>query len=307
MQKIGDLTGKRFGKLTVLEFAGTVKDYQKTWKCKCDCGNIKIIRQQHLVSGHTTTCGCGKLHLDNYVGRRFGHLFVLDRVDDYISVGNGKHYVRYRCRCDCGTEKNILGLNLRTGGSVSCGCQRPHAFVDLSGQRFGNLTVVKRVNDYVNPSGRKLVRYLCKCDCGNEILALANILRMHEVLSCGCKLHSHGEDLVSKWLSEHNLKFESHKTFSWCLSQSGNKMSYDFLVPDLNLLIECNGIQHYEPVEFFGGEIRFQEQQAHDALKKKLAYEHNYNFLVMDCRHLRKHSQEQAFLDELNKFITTIS
>lgn len=305
MRKIGNLTGHKFGKLTVLEYAGTVAGYQKTWKCRCECGTVKIIRQQHLVSGHTTTCGCGKLQLDDYTGRRFGHLVVLKRVDDYVTPTKKKHYVRYLCKCDCGAEKEILGIALRDGTTVSCGCKRPHAFVDLSGQRFGDLTVIKRVDDYINPSGRKLVRYLCKCDCGNEVFELANTLRNHEVSSCGCKVNSHGEMLVSQYLTKHNLPFEQHKTFSWCLSQSGHRLSYDFFVPELNLLIECNGVQHYEPVEFFGGETRFVSQQIHDKLKNDLAHEHCYNFLIMDCRDI-KIKGNNVFLSNLDKFIATI-
>lgn len=41
---IEDLTGKRFGMLTVIELAYT-KDRKNYWLCRCDCGNVKIIRQ----------------------------------------------------------------------------------------------------------------------------------------------------------------------------------------------------------------------------------------------------------------------
>lgn len=288
MNKVGDLTGKRFGKLKVLEYTGMLPGYQKTWKCECDCGNIKIIRQQHLMSGHTTTCGCGKPQFDNYVGRNFDYLTVLYRTEDYVCPGNGKHYVRYRCRCVCGTEKDVLALNLKNHGCISCGCKRPHAFVDLLGQRFGGLIVVKRIEDYVNPSGRKLVQYLCKCDCGNYIHALANNLRKYEVCSCGCKVYSRGEDLVSEWLNKSKFYYESHRTFAWCLSPTGHKMPYDFYVPKLRWLIECNGIQHYEPIEFFGGVEQFERQTEHDALKRQYALARGYNYTVVDCRSIDK-------------------
>lgn len=59
MKKI-DLTGQRFGKLTVL---GLIKPLNKNnrclyWKCKCECGNEKNIQGGHLRSGHTNSCGC---------------------------------------------------------------------------------------------------------------------------------------------------------------------------------------------------------------------------------------------------------
>lgn len=52
-----DLTGKRFGKLTVLEYYETRRG-QAYWKCKCDCGNCKIVRGNHLRTGKVKSCGC---------------------------------------------------------------------------------------------------------------------------------------------------------------------------------------------------------------------------------------------------------
>lgn len=52
-----DLTGKRFGMLTVLEFVPS-SDSCSMWKVKCDCGNIKTVRHSSLISGSSTSCGC---------------------------------------------------------------------------------------------------------------------------------------------------------------------------------------------------------------------------------------------------------
>lgn len=52
-----DLKGKRFGKLTVIEKAGTNKHRKLMWKCKCDCGNYSIVVGQDLRRGKTSSCG----------------------------------------------------------------------------------------------------------------------------------------------------------------------------------------------------------------------------------------------------------
>lgn len=52
-----DLTGQRFGKLTVLEFVQT-EDSNSHWKCICSCGSVTIVTGSHLKSGHTKSCGC---------------------------------------------------------------------------------------------------------------------------------------------------------------------------------------------------------------------------------------------------------
>lgn len=51
------LIGKKFGRLTVLEYGGN--DGQNSiWRCRCDCGNEITLRDCKLVTGHTKSCGC---------------------------------------------------------------------------------------------------------------------------------------------------------------------------------------------------------------------------------------------------------
>jgi len=58
MNYLKDLTGQRFGKLYVVCFFEKTKARATRWKCICDCGNTKIVRSDHLVSGATKSCGC---------------------------------------------------------------------------------------------------------------------------------------------------------------------------------------------------------------------------------------------------------
>lgn len=58
-----DYIGKRFGRLTVIEYAGTAKELNKTgkanyWKCRCDCGRESLVSQTELQNGGTQSCGC---------------------------------------------------------------------------------------------------------------------------------------------------------------------------------------------------------------------------------------------------------
>ena len=59
-------------------------------------------------------------------------------------------------------------------------------------EKYGRLTVVKRVDDYVSPSGGKHHAYLCKCDCGNEVVILKDHLISGRQKSCGCLRHENG-------------------------------------------------------------------------------------------------------------------
>ncbi len=59
-KKTPDLTGVRFGFLTIKKFNGYKSNYTQFWECLCDCGNIVIVSKPNLTSNHTKSCGCYK-------------------------------------------------------------------------------------------------------------------------------------------------------------------------------------------------------------------------------------------------------
>lgn len=58
MSKVVDMTGQRFGRLTVIERAGSAKDKTAMWRCLCDCGTETVARGSDLRKGHYQSCGC---------------------------------------------------------------------------------------------------------------------------------------------------------------------------------------------------------------------------------------------------------
>lgn len=75
------------------------------------------------------------------------------------------------------------------------------------------------------------------------------------------------------------------------------KLKYDFYLPDLNIAIEYNGKQHYEPVEYFGGEKSFIKQQERDKRKSRLSKENDIELIVI------KYNNEK---EDFEKMINTI-
>lgn len=53
-----DMVGQKYGRLTVVEFAGISNNGEATWKCLCDCGNAAVVRGYHLRKGRIQSCGC---------------------------------------------------------------------------------------------------------------------------------------------------------------------------------------------------------------------------------------------------------
>ena len=58
MSTVKDLTGQRFGRLVVIERAGSTGRGESTWLCLCDCGKNCVVYSYKLRSGHTKSCGC---------------------------------------------------------------------------------------------------------------------------------------------------------------------------------------------------------------------------------------------------------
>lgn len=69
-RRISDITGMRFGRLTVMEFV-SVKGSSTLWRCRCDCGNEKILCRSNFQYGETKSCGC--LLSEKVRGRMFKH------------------------------------------------------------------------------------------------------------------------------------------------------------------------------------------------------------------------------------------
>lgn len=58
--------------------------------------------------------------------------------------------------------------------------------IDLTGQKFGRLTVLEEADPYISPKGVKAIRYKCLCECGNTTIASGNLIKRGQTLSCGC-------------------------------------------------------------------------------------------------------------------------
>lgn len=118
-----DLIGKKYGKLTVIDFAYN-KNHANYWKCKCECGNTTIVSTGNInkKNGGTKSCGCEKGYKPNdLTGQRFSKLLVTHMSGYYIRP-NGDKLTKWRCKCDCGNECDVIGSNLLNGDTKSCGC-----------------------------------------------------------------------------------------------------------------------------------------------------------------------------------------
>ncbi|KFN88913.1 MULTISPECIES: AP2 domain-containing protein [Streptococcus] len=126
MVKKVDLTGRRFGRLTVLGDVGKRNPRKAIlWQCRCDCGKIAFARGDHLKNGKIKSCGC--LNKDKKQGR-FKDLsnYENDNFKVLKKVESKNQRAMWLCKCKhCGNTIELHSNNINK--YHSCGCLRTGA------------------------------------------------------------------------------------------------------------------------------------------------------------------------------------
>jgi hypothetical protein len=86
-----------------------------------------------------------------------------------------------------------------------------------------------------------------------------------------------GEKEVKNILLKYNMFFTQQHKFKNCINK--RSLSFDFYIEHYNMAIEYQGQQHYKPIDIFGGEERFKQQQINDQIKRKYCEENNVKLL----------------------------
>ncbi len=112
-----DLTGEISGTLIAREYLGDSK-----WRCECiKCKNEVIITTSWFNKNKRIGRDGCKHPIIIKPGDVFGYLTVIEQIDGYIKPKTGHHEKRWKCRCICGREKDIIQSNLQGGKSTTCG------------------------------------------------------------------------------------------------------------------------------------------------------------------------------------------
>lgn len=278
--KATNLVGKKFGKLTVLYRTNNIGK-QVAWVCQCDCGNQTVVTGCHLKDGHTKSCGCYKKDgmKEDLTNKKYGKLLVLkyDHSDD-------KGHTFWECQCDCGNKIITRRDALIEGKTVSCGCYKGeissiNSTIDLTGQQFGKLTVLKRAGSDKHYNAL----WLCQCECGNKKIISGSTLRRGESKSCGC-LKSKGEAFITKLLEENNIPFEKEKSFKDCVLANNHKVRFDFYI-DNKYLIEYDGVQHFQSGSGWNTEEKVKITQESDKIKNQWCKNNNIPLIRIPYTH----------------------
>lgn len=272
MPKKQDLTGKVFGRLTVMYEIPERKNGKILWQCKCECGNeIAVMGNSLTKTNHPTrSCGClqrektKKANTPDLIGQKFNRLTVIARQDK-----------GWLCQCDCGGTTIATTTHLKSGHTKSCGCLQKESatkthLIDYTGETFGKLTVLQR-----EPSKNTRTMWKCQCDCGNVVVVSAANLQSGDTLSCGCLRESHGEHKIKELLDMYDIKYQTEYMFDTCRNPKTNRpLRFDFYVED-SYLIEFDGQQHFEQGRGWLEQESLSEIQYRDEIKNQWCRDNN--------------------------------
>lgn len=224
---------------------------------------------------------------DNLSGKTFGFMKVL--YEDPNKNGTKSRNAYWFCECQGCKEhtiKSICGSDLKRGRVTNCGCQKTKRIIEYNHNRFNDLTdktygflkVIEPIFEGENFTNL----YKCQCICKKITTVYRNNLLSGGTTSCGCKNQSLGEINTEKALKELNINFLKQYSFEGLYGDS-LQLRFDFAIKQDNkviAVIECQGQQHFYPIDIFGGEERFKKQQEYDNKKKE--YCKNNNILLIE-------------------------
>lgn len=249
---------------------------------------MKIIMPKHKVA-------------DIKIGDRFLNTTWTVSGQWYRTIRSGRSRTYVPVTCDCGYSDDVRWDDLHTtdpdrspwsSRCPKCGAGKPrekecirhnraksadetpqNKVDDLTGRQIGDLYVVKRLGT----DSQSHSIYECRCGCGRTQVFPRNALvkgKNHGPrMACSECLRkvSNGEKTIKNYLDKKGFKYKQQYVFDDLMGDGGH-LRFDFALLDgFNqpyALIEFQGIQHYQPVEFFGGQAQFEKQQRYDQLKR---------------------------------------
>lgn len=161
MSKLIDLTGQKFGRLTVIKMVENVKTKNGKSKgqclCECECGNIIKVPSSTLKSGNTKSCGCLKKEkiqqFENLTGKRFGKLNVVKYSHKEYNKKTQNYTFYYICKCDCSNKIIKSDRYLKYTKVPSCGCHGLKKLKETHPKQYDyiiNTLGMGKVLDFIN-------------------------------------------------------------------------------------------------------------------------------------------------------------
>lgn len=151
--------------------------------------------------------------------------------------------------------------------------------IDLTGKKFGNLVVIKRAED--GPYG---VRWLCLCDCGNEVIKYGSLLRRGSTTSCGCFGKERQREAVTRHGLTHTPIYRAWDAMKRRCQNPSTKFYEEYGGRGISV---CDEWQEFEPFRDWAFENGYSEDLSIDRI------DNNGNYCPENCRWTDMHTQSR--------------
>lgn len=260
-------------------------------KIKCPKHGIFEITPNNLLNGHGCPF-CGNERKGNYM--KSNTLDFINKAKeifpqyDYSKVNYINKAIKVQIICPThGIFYKRPNDLLNHHGCKQCGQEHLHDLFSMTTEQFiRKAQSIHPDYDYskvVYYNTRTKVKIICKKH-GEFEISPDSLLRGSGCVICN---NSIGELSIKNWLDNHNIKYEAQKKFENLSLKK--QLSYDFFIPEKDLLIEFNGEQHYRLVPRFHkkGVYDLRNQFMRDKLKRDYAVKNNYELLIVDWDELK--------------------
>lgn len=245
---------------------------------KCKIHNI-IFMQSPMKHLESKTGGCPKCNSIGK-GRLTNCLFIEkskaihDDLYDYSLCDYSYSNKKVKIFCyKHGIFEITPNSHLNGRGCRKCGGNYKYTkndLLEIYNSLYNNYTY--DFKNYINIKSRILV----KCSNHSYFETSAELL-LNGYGCSSCSKKSKGEEKISQYLLKNNKIYYKQKSFNAC--ESKNKLLFDFFLPEDNICVEYDGIQHFQPVSYFGGLYAFKYQKIKDAIKNKFCEDNNIKLI----------------------------
>ena len=222
------------------------------------------------------------------IGDKNNRLTICDRAPNTKSKK-----ARVICKCDCGNYTVINHQDFKSGKVKSCGCLSLEQKIERCKKTAIDFSTLERnINPfykYIQPtqmrkgSNNQIVWEIECRKCGKHYFEAPNTLisekRNHGNNPCCCwQKHSVGVWNIINILEKNNIQYILEKTFDSCISPKGNKLPFDFYLPEYNQVIEYDGQQHYK-IAFGQNQNKLELQKIYDKIKNDWCKNNNIKII----------------------------
>lgn len=290
-------------------YKGANTKIKHRWK---SCGHVTEAAPKNILAG----CGCGECRRERTVNNHEDYLDALDRLGLEVvplepykkSIVKLKHQWK-KCGHITSVSPNAVLARKKCGECARRGRDSKFMAAGIAhckkfqeGKRVKALEAIDKVvievhgdNIWRDPNdqyitARQKIGWCCKN--GHSWKARPSSIKQGKGCPECAEGNTKGETYTREVFKEYGIEFQAQKKFANLYHKSkSSPLSYDFFIPSMGMLIECQGKQHYEPSTFFHGENAeegFADQQERDQLKREYAWENGYYLLEISYKDYRK-------------------